>query len=66
MPLGFVDQRRHDADGRGFAGAVRTEQGEEIALIDLEIDGFERFDAVFVDLGELWRRTRAFIRSRVA
>ena len=39
--------------GRGLAGAVRAEQREKIALVDLEVDGLERFDAVFVDLGEL-------------
>jgi hypothetical protein len=36
---GLVDQRGDDADGRGLAGAVRPQQGEEIALVDLEIDG---------------------------
>ena len=50
---GLVDQRGGDADGRGLAGAVRPQQREKIALLDLEVDGFERFDAVFVDFGEL-------------
>ena len=26
---------------------------KKVALFDLEVDGFERFDAVFVDFGEL-------------
>ena len=37
----------------GFARTVGPEEREKIALLDLEVDGFERFDAVFVDFGEL-------------
>ncbi len=37
----------------GLAGAVRAQQREEIALVDVEIYRLERLDAVFVDLGEL-------------
>ena len=40
------------------------EQREEIALVDLEVDGLERFDAVFVDLGEL-AKDEGLHRSRV-
>jgi hypothetical protein len=61
---GLVDQRGDDADGGGLAGAVRSEQREEIALGDLEVDGFERFDAVFVSLGEL-AKDEGLHRSRV-
>ena len=50
---GFVDQRGGDADGGGFAGAVRAEQREKIAFIDFQVDGFKRFNAVFIDFGEL-------------
>jgi len=50
---GFVDQRCGDADRGGLARAVRSEECKKIALIDLEVDGFERFDAVFLYLGEL-------------
>ena len=61
---GLVDERGDDADERGLAGAVRTQQREEIALLDLEIDTFERLDAVFVDLGEL-AKDEGLHRSRV-
>ncbi len=61
---GLVDQRGDDADDGGLAGAVRTEQREKIALRDLEIDAFERLDAVLVDLGEL-AKDEGVHRSRV-
>jgi hypothetical protein len=42
-----------DADGRGLAGAVRAEQREEVALAHGQIDAFERFYAVRVDLAQI-------------
>ena len=36
-----VDQRREDLHGRGLAGAVRAEQGEDRALGDVEVDAVE-------------------------
>ena len=62
---GLVDERGDDADEGRLAGAVRTQEREEIALLDLEIDAFERLDAVFVDLGEL-AEDEGVHRSRVA
>ena len=47
------DERGDDPDDGRLAGAVRPEQGEEIALVDLQIDALERLDAVFIYLGEL-------------
>ncbi len=49
---------------RGLAGAVWAQQREEIALVDVEIYRLERFDAVFVDLGEL-AEDEGMHRSRV-
>ena len=33
-----------DLDGRGLAGAVRAEQGEDLAAGDLEVDAADRGD----------------------
>jgi hypothetical protein len=30
-------------DGRWLAGAIRPEQGKDLALLDLQIDAFRRF-----------------------
>ena len=61
---GLVDQRGDDTDDRRFAGAVGTEQREKIALLHVEVDAFERLDAVLVDLGEL-AEDEGLHRSRV-
>ena len=42
----LLDERGDDADRRGLAGAVRAEQREEIALLDVEVDAPERVHAV--------------------
>ena len=52
----LVDERGDDADERRLAGAVGSEQREEIALLDIEIDAFERLDTVLVGLGETANR----------
>ena len=36
------DERHDDADGGGLAGAVRPEQREEVALLDVEVDAAQR------------------------
>ena len=59
-PLVLLTSEVDDADGRGFAGAVGAEQRKEVALFHLEVDGLERFDAVFVYFGEL-AKTKACI-----
>ena len=48
----LVDQRGDDADERGLAGAVRPEQREEIALLDVEVDAFQGLHAILVGLDE--------------
>ncbi len=50
---GRVDQRGDDADQRRLAGAVGTEQREEIALLDVQRDALQRLDAVLVDFAEV-------------
>ena len=49
-------RRRHDpaddADQRGLAGAVGAEQGEDLALADLEVDVLQRLQAGGVGLGQ--------------
>src|SRR5262249_3720064 len=41
---GRPNARRENADGRGLARAVRTEQPEEFAFVDVEIEALERDD----------------------
>ena len=53
LAAGRVDQRGKDADQRRLAGAVRAEQGEEIAGLDGQRDALEGFDAVRVGLAQL-------------
>ena len=48
-----VDDAADDADQRGLAGAVGSEQGKDLALADLEVDAFERGMSGRVGLGEL-------------
>ncbi len=53
---GLVDERGHDADQGGLAGAVGPEQREEIAHLDIQIDALQRLDAVLIGLGEAANR----------
>src|SRR6202162_2429747 len=46
----LVDQRGDDADQRSLAGAVRTQQREEIALLDVQIDAAQRVHAILIGL----------------
>ena len=39
-----TSQPGDQADERGLAGAIRPQQGKELALRNLEIDGIERGD----------------------
>jgi hypothetical protein len=50
---GLVDQGREDPDGGGFAGAVRPQQGEEVAFGHVQIDATEGLETVAVGLGQL-------------
>src|SRR5208282_2356105 len=42
----LVDERSDDADQRGLAGAVWTEQRKKIALLDVEVDTAQCLHAV--------------------
>ena len=48
---GLVHQGRENADGRGFAGAVRAEQGEEVTFGDVQIDTTQGLEPVAVGFG---------------
>src|SRR5690606_32990668 len=50
---GRVDEAADDADQRRLAGAVRAEQGEDLAAIDVEVDALQRPEAGRVGLVEL-------------
>src|SRR5213075_1329428 len=49
---GRQDARGEHADGGGLAGAVRTEEAEELTVADLEIESVERDDVVRIDLAQ--------------
>ena len=56
-PLGWVEEAEHHLDGRGFSGAVGSEQTEDLAATDLEVDvvdgaGLRPTPEVLEDLGE--------------
>jgi len=46
------DDAADDVDQRGLAGAVRAEQREDLALLDLQVDALQRLAAAGVGLGE--------------
>src|SRR4051812_47640848 len=50
---GGVDEAADDADQRGLARAVRTEQREDLAAVDVEIDALERLKAGRIGLREI-------------
>ncbi len=50
------DDAADDADQRGLAGAVGTQQREDLALADLEVDALERLQARGVGLGQAAHR----------
>ena len=47
-------QAEHEADGRGLAGAVRPQHGDDLAPVDGEIQALERLDLseALADLAE--------------
>ncbi len=51
---GLVDQRTDNADHRRLARTVGSEQGIEVARLDLEIDALHRLYSVAVGLGQLF------------
>src|SRR5579875_79114 len=48
-----IDDAADDADQRGLAGAVRTEQREYLAVLDVEIDVLERLETARIGLAEV-------------
>ena len=50
VPAARLDDAADDADQRGLAGAVRPEQGEDLAAPDLQVDALERLEARGVGL----------------
>ena len=51
-PGAGVDQPADDVDQGGLAGPVGTQEGEDLAGADLEIDALERLEARGVGLGQ--------------
>ena len=43
-PAGLADEADEDLHERGFAGAVRAQQSDELAFADLEVDALQRVD----------------------
>src|SRR5690606_24154708 len=50
---GLVHQRGKNADGGGLAGTIGAQQCVEVALGHVQIDAFQRLEAVTVNLGQL-------------
>src|SRR5471032_3632781 len=42
-----------DADQRGLAGAVRPQQREDLAAVDIQIDAIQRLETGAVGLGQI-------------
>ena len=53
---GLVDERTNDADCRGLACTIGTEECIEIACFDSEVDSFQRLVAVRIGLGKFLDR----------
>src|SRR5690606_12057184 len=50
---GFVHQGGKNADGGRLTGAIGAQQSVEIALGHIQVDAFQRLEAVTVNLGQL-------------
>ena len=61
LATAFGDEGADDADGGRLAGAVGTQQGEEIALLHLEADALQGLEAVVVGLAADFLCVRAGI-----
>jgi hypothetical protein len=53
-----LEQAGHGLERRRLAGAVRADQRDEFALVDLEIDALDRLDAAIGDLQAVDREHR--------
>jgi hypothetical protein len=58
---GRLDGGRQHPDGGRLAGAVRAEQGENLARADLEVDALHGFDAARIGLAELGNLDRVHV-----
>jgi len=47
------DDAADDVDERGLAGAIGSEQGKDLAFLDVEIDLLEGLEAAGVGLGDV-------------
>src|SRR5690606_9048188 len=52
LAVARIDDAADDADQGGLAGAVGAEQGEDLAALDVEVDGLERRVAAGVGLAQ--------------
>jgi hypothetical protein len=55
-PFARIDDAADDADQRRLAGAVRPEQGENLALVYLKVDVGERLETRRIGLGQVFDR----------
>ena len=58
MPVVGFERPEDHVDGGGLAGAVRAEERDDLALLELEVDPADRLDAAegLGDAGQLGRR----------
>src|SRR2546421_8512892 len=53
LGVGGADDGGHDFDEGGLAGAVGSEQAEDLAAVDLHVDAAQGVDFAFVDFGDV-------------
>ena len=53
---GRIGDAADDADQRGLAGAVRPEQREDLAALDLEVDVVQRLETGAIGLRQICER----------
>ena len=53
---GLVDQGKENADRGRLAGTIGSQQGEEVALTDIETDAAQGVHVIAVDLAEVTYR----------
>jgi len=58
FPRGLGDQRADDPDGCGFAGAIGTQQGIEVALRHVQTDTLQRLKAVGIGFFQVFNGQR--------
>ena len=53
LAAGFIDERGDNAEGGGFSRAIGAEQGEEVALRDIETNPVKGGEPILVSLSEI-------------